>query len=141
MGRIVGAAFGQVLPPCRAPPCPHLIFGSASEHTFHLFVLLSVVPLHELGNKSQLASVHLWAAGNGVLSKTLGSSNDCFYRYIPGNALHEKSSQRQIGIGTLVSKQERNALLVPHINGGLTANEPLMNGGSTAGFVPPWIYA
>ena len=37
---------------------------------------------------------------------------------IPGHALHEKGSQRQIGVGTQVSSQERKALFVPLINRG-----------------------
>ena len=36
----------------------------------------------------------------------------------PGHALHEEGLQRQIGVGTLVSSQERRALLVPLINRG-----------------------
>ena len=36
----------------------------------------------------------------------------------PGHALHEKGLQRQIGVGTLVSSQERRALAVPLINRG-----------------------
>ena len=47
----------------------------------------------------------------------------------PGHALHEKGLQRQIGVGTLVSSQERRALAVP-----------LINRGSTADFVPPSVY-
>ena len=43
-----------------------------------------------------------------------------------GHALHKKGLQRQIGVGTLVSNQERRAPLVPRINRL-----------STAGFVPP----
>ena len=43
---------------------------------------------------------------------------------IPGNALHEKDLQRQIGDGTLVSSLERRALAVPRINRGQTADEP-----------------
>ena len=35
---------------------------------------------------------------------------------IPGHALHEIGLQRQIGVGTLVSSQERRALAVPLIN-------------------------
>ena len=35
---------------------------------------------------------------------------------IPGHALHEKGSQRQKGVGSLVSSQERRALLVPVTN-------------------------
>ena len=31
----------------------------------------------------------------------------------PGHALHEKSLQRQIGVGTLISSQERRALFRP----------------------------
>ena len=36
----------------------------------------------------------------------------------PGLALHEKGLQRQIGVGTLLSSQERRALFVPLINRG-----------------------
>ena len=36
----------------------------------------------------------------------------------PGHAFHEKGSQRQIGVGPLVSSQEERALLVPLINRG-----------------------
>ena len=36
----------------------------------------------------------------------------------PGHALHEKSLQRQIGVGTLVNSQQRRALAVPVINRG-----------------------
>ena len=35
---------------------------------------------------------------------------------IPGHALHEKGLQRQIGVVTLVSSQERRALAVPLVN-------------------------
>ena len=38
--------------------------------------------------------------------------------HFPGHALHEKVLQRQIGVGKLVSIQERRALLVPVINRG-----------------------
>ena len=38
--------------------------------------------------------------------------------YVPGHALHEKGLQRQIGVGTLVSSQERRALAVPLISRG-----------------------
>ena len=48
---------------------------------------------------------------------------------IPGHALHEKGLQRQIGVGTLFSSQERRALAVP-----------LINRGSTPDFVPPSVY-
>ena len=34
------------------------------------------------------------------------------YIYIPGQALHEKGLQRQIGVGPLVSSQERRAAVV-----------------------------
>ena len=46
---------------------------------------------------------------------------------VPGHALHEKGLQRQIGVGTLVSSQERRALAVPLINRGSTAGQPLVN--------------
>ena len=41
---------------------------------------------------------------------------------IPGHALHEKSLQKQNGVGPLVSSQEERALLVPVINPGSTAD-------------------
>ena len=47
----------------------------------------------------------------------------------PGHALHEKGLQRRIGIGPLVSSQERRAAVVPRINCW-----------STAGFVLPSVY-
>ena len=37
---------------------------------------------------------------------------------IPGHALHEKGSQRQEGVGTLASSQERRVAVVPRINRG-----------------------
>ena len=58
----------------------------------------------------------------------------------PGRALHEKGLQRQIGVGTLVSSQERRAPAVPLINRLATAGQPLVNRGSTADFVPPSVY-
>ena len=59
---------------------------------------------------------------------------------IPANVLHEKGLQRQIGVGTLVSSQERRALAVPLINRLSAAGQPLVNRGSTADFVPPSVY-
>ena len=56
---------------------------------------------------------------------------------IPGHALHEKGLQRQIGVSTLVSSQERRALAIPLINRLSTAGQPLVNRRSTADFVPP----
>ena len=41
----------------------------------------------------------------------------------PGYALHEKGLQRQMGIGTLVSNQERRAAVVPRINHWPTAGQ------------------
>ena len=58
-------------------------------------------------------------------------------RLIPGHALHEKGLQKQIGVGTLVSSQERRALFVLLINHGSAADKPVVNRWSTAGFVPP----
>ena len=48
---------------------------------------------------------------------------------LPGYALHEMGLQRQLGVDTLVSNQERRAAVVPRINRG-----------STAGFDPPSVY-
>ena len=45
---------------------------------------------------------------------------------IPGHALHAKGLQRQIGVVTLVSSQERRALLVPRLNRGSTAGQPVV---------------
>ena len=56
----------------------------------------------------------------GVVEDWWGKTN------IPGHALHEKVLQKQIGVGTFVSIQERRALLVL-----------LKNRGSTVRFVPP----
>ena len=54
---------------------------------------------------------------------------DYVRNYITEHAFHEKGLQRQIGVCTLVSNQERRALA-----------DPLINRGSTAGFVPLSIY-
>ena len=51
----------------------------------------------------------------------------------PAHALHEKGLQRQIGVGTLVSSQERRTLFRP-------GDKPRMNRWSTADFVPPSVY-
>ena len=59
---------------------------------------------------------------------------------VPGHASHENGLQSQIGVGTVVSSQERRALLVPRSNRWSTAGQPLVNRGSTAGFVPPPVY-
>ena len=55
-------------------------------------------------------------------------------KQIRRHALHEKALQRQKGVGTMVSSQEQTALLVPPINRRRTADEPLMDRGSNAGF-------
>ena len=52
-----------------------------------------------------------------VIRQTL---NDIVVLLIPGNALHEKRFQRHIGVGPLVSSQERRALAVPRISRGST---------------------
>ena len=62
----------------------------------------------------------------------------CFV--IPGHALHEKGLQRQIGVGSLVSSQERMALFVALINGRSTGGQPVVSRWSTAGFVPPSVF-
>ena len=51
---------------------------------------------------------------------------------IPEHALHEKNLQRQMGIVTLASRQERRALFFPLINRGYTADAPLVNRWSNA---------
>ena len=50
----------------------------------------------------------------------------------PRHALHEKGSQRQKGVGPLVSSQERRALLAPLINRLSSACQPFI--------VPPSVY-
>ena len=45
---------------------------------------------------------------------------------IPEHALHEKGLQRQIGVGTLVSSQERRALFVLLINRWSNADQLLI---------------
>ena len=58
----------------------------------------------------------------------------------PGHALHKKDLRKQIGVGTLVSSQERRALAVLLITRSSTANQPRVNRGSTADFFPPSVY-
>ena len=52
-----------------------------------------------------------------------------YLSFVPGHALYEKGLQRQIGVGTLVSSQERRGLAVPSTNRGSTAGQPLVNRG------------
>ena len=40
------------------------------------------------------------------------------YIVIPGHALHEKGLQSQLGVGTMISNEERRAAVVPQINRG-----------------------
>ena len=49
------------------------------------------------------------------------------YGIFPGQALHETGLQRQIGVGTLVSSQERRAAVVPRISRGSTGYQPVVN--------------
>ena len=51
------------------------------------------------------------------------------YTFVPGHALHEKSSQKQRCDGPLVSSQDERALLVPLINLVYTADKPVVNRG------------
>ena len=44
---------------------------------------------------------------------------------IPGHALYKTGLQRQLGVGTLVSNQERRAFVVPRINRGYTAGQKI----------------
>ena len=46
-------------------------------------------------------------------------------RAFPGYALHEKGLQRQKGVGTFVSIQERREHFAPPIKRGCTARQPL----------------
>ena len=43
---------------------------------------------------------------------------------VPGHALHEKGLQKQRGVGSLVSSQERRAGFVPRINRTSTGRQP-----------------
>ena len=52
---------------------------------------------------------------------------------IPGHALHEKSLQRQKGVFPLVGSQKRKSASRPAVT-------PVINRGSTAGFVPSSVY-
>ena len=56
------------------------------------------------------------------------SGNNTSTRF-PGHALHEKGLQRQMGVGTLVSSQERRAPLVQQINRRRTGRERDVNRG------------
>ena len=56
-----------------------------------------------------------------------------YVRIFPGHALQENWFQRPLGVGTLVSDQERRAPVVPRTNGGQTAGRPLVDRWSTAG--------
>ena len=47
--------------------------------------------------------------------------------HFPGHALHESGLRRQIGVGPLVSSQERRAAVVPRINRLSTADKPQVN--------------
>ena len=62
------------------------------------------------------------------------------YVIVPGHALHEKGFQSQIGVGTLVSSQERRSVAVSLINRLSTAGQPRVNRWSTADFVPCSVY-
>ena len=57
------------------------------------------------------------------------------YRRMPGHALHEAGLQRQTGVSTLVSSQERRPLAVMVINSGQTCFQPVVDRLSTAGFL------
>ena len=57
----------------------------------------------------------------------------------PGHALHEKGSQRQIGVGTLASSQERRSAVVPRINRLSTDYQPRVNRGFCSSIVLHWI--
>ena len=132
--------FRRALPrPDRPVVCPG--FGFDRFIRIRLFVR----PKRRSG---QLSSVRWWARGTDVswANRTVDvPSGPAMHRpaptrpwYVrvldsagsmhkfPGHALHEKGLQRQIGVVTLVSSQERRALAVPR-----------MNRLSTARFVPP----
>ena len=68
------------------------------------------------------ATVRCSAAQNEVKVQRMSSFSTgletpvVFFDPVPGHALHEKGLQRQIGVGTQVSSQERRAAVVPQIN-------------------------
>ena len=72
------------------------------------------------GNVQNSCSHSTWRARSGLASGPTG---------IPGDALHKKDLQRQIGVVTLVSSKERRALLVPRLNRGSTGGQPVVNRG------------
>ena len=86
---------------------------------------------------SQSCKTDTRVLGRQRACKNLTNSNGC---QIPGHALHENGLQRQIGVGTLFSSQERRALAVPLINRLSTTGQPRVNRWSTADFVPPSVY-
>ena len=48
------------------------------------------------------------------------------YVFVLGYGLHEEGLQRPVGVGTLVSSQERRAHVVPRINRKYTADQPVI---------------
>ena len=55
--------------------------------------------------------------------------------------MHEKGLQRKISVGTLVSSQETKSASRPAYEPVIkTADEPVVNRGSTASFVSPPVY-
>ena len=62
----------------------------------------------------------------GCLASVPAPAYLSFVNPFPGHALHEKGLQKQKGVGTLVSSQERKAAVVP-LSRWCTANKPRVN--------------
>ena len=73
---------------------------------------------HEVIDATKVAQQDGGGRGGWARRRVRDCSSRKLVPPIPGHALHEKGLQRQIGVGTLVSSQERRALAVPLINRG-----------------------
>ena len=60
-------------------------------------------------------------------------------KYFPGDALHEKSLHRQIGVGTLVRSQERRAAVVLQMNQLSTGCQPQVDRGLCSPIGLHWV--
>ena len=89
--------------------CPHISLLTQFNVILHLKPKFRKLfsPMHIHVNQG---NVFIHVASDAIVSH--------FAFQVPGHALHEKSLQRQIGVGTQVSSQEQIALLVALINRG-----------------------